>query len=790
VRGLLEQIPDVWNLEFRMKLPENTDYHWVLVHGNMICDTEGKRWKVVGRFCNIQEQKNRQALELKKITIDGVTGFFSYEAGMDKLEQIRKKHPENIMVYLVIDNLQEINERNGITFGDMILEEFGQMVCEHAGEDIIPIRFNGVSFCLYMQNVNETQAARFVKWLQEQMYRQFDPQLFQIHFHAGIARGTQESHTKELLRRAMQAQNEAAEASEVCMRYEDVKQPRQISGKELLGKQLVTTAYGADVNLVSLALMLFGKGDNLEAQMYLLFRKLGQFYGAGVVMLTVLRQDFHSVYVGYQWHREGIEQNTDQVRNYEEPSWKAFVKQIEKKGYLCWNAKRHPSKETALFCYTEDFTNGFAVPLYDSGSIMAVLSIQDIAEHVLDSEDEIRNLLEVSRVIQSQLNQQRHDLASKAKSDFLSRMSHEIRTPMNGIIGMTEIALRKEQSNEKMRECLQKIKTSSDYLLGLINDILDMSKIESGKMLLEEADFSMTELLDTIGEMIRPQAEAKNVIFIQDIQISHEWFVADKLRISQVLINLLGNAVKFTKPEGKVVLTIREEAVHNGKARIYFAVQDTGIGIAKEDQERVFRSFEQAQTTTVSRKKGTGLGLSISSRLIKMMGSEVKLESELNVGSTFYFTLDIALGTPQKHERDVEEFSFEGFRILLVEDNELNTEIAKSILEEAKFEVDCVGDGEQAVLRMQQTKPETYDLILMDIMMPVMDGLDATRAIRAMEREDCRTIPIIAMSANAFDDDLKKSVECGMNGHLSKPIEIDKMYKLLRDILKTSKKKR
>ena len=302
-------------------------------------------------------------------------------------------------------------------------------------------------------------------------------------------------------------------------------------------------------------------------------------------------------------------------------------------------------------------------------------------------------------------------------------------------------------------------------------------------MKLEPVNFSLYDMLDTIRELIAGQTAAKEINFIQDIQMTHSWFIADKMRISQVLINLLGNAVKFTPVKGRITLTVKETETVNDKSLVFFSVSDTGVGIAKEDQERVFRSFEQSSNRDPSKQVGTGLGLSISSRLVKIMGSHIRLDSEPGEGSTFSFSIQLKLGEKIESRIEEEEISFDGYHILVVEDNELNAEIAQSLLEERNFEVDCVYDGAQAVERMKNTKPGTYDVILMDIMMPVMNGLDATRAIRAMDREDCHTIPIVAMSANAFDDDLKKSVECGMNGHLSKPVEVDKLYQTLRQVI-------
>ena len=426
------------------------------------------------------------------------------------------------------------------------------------------------------------------------------------------------------------------------------------------------------------------------------------------------------------------------------------------------------------------------MPMYDSGSYIGCICILGVEREPLERPEARQELAELGRVIESQLNQRRHDIASRAKSEFLSRMSHEIRTPMNGIIGMTAIALQPGQGQERMTDCLQKIQSSSDYLLGLINDILDMSKIESGKMKLEPVNFELDEMLDTIGELIAPQAQAKGVAFTRKAQLTHRWFRADRMRISQVLINLLGNAVKFTPEGGTVALTAEESEGADGRTVVTFAVSDTGVGIAKEDQDRVFRSFEQAGKNP-AKLQGTGLGLSISSRLVQMMGSNILLDSEPGRGSTFRFAISLEVGESDRVQAEEEELSFRGRRALVVEDNELNAEIAQCLLEEREFQVDCVYDGAQAVERVKTTPADTYDVILMDIMMPVMDGLEATRAIRAMDREDCRTVPIIAMSANAFDDDLKKSVECGMDGHLAKPVEVDKLFQTLNAVIRGGK---
>ena len=516
--------------------------------------------------------------------------------------------------------------------------------------------------------------------------------------------------------------------------------------------------------------------------MLLMLQKIGRFYQASDVLVSMLRPDFNSNYLSYQWHHSQ-QAAAEAVRKYTEAEKNTFFQWLGKTEVRYFTKEDSERRELQKFSSIEPGSEGVLLPMYDSGSYMGNICILGVEASLLNRPGENQNLEELGRVIQGQLNQQQHDIASRAKSEFLSRMSHEIRTPMNGIIGMTAIALQQNQTPERIMDCLQKIQSSSDYLLGLINDILDMSKIESGKMKLEPFNFNIDEMFGTIRELILTQSLARKIRFVQEIELENHWFMADRMRISQVLINLLGNAVKFTPEGGSITLTVKETPLSRQESSLYFAVKDTGIGIAKEEQDRVFRSFEQAANRNPSKQQGTGLGLSISSRLVQMMGSNIQLESAPGMGSTFSFTIPLTLGEDEQTREEKEEIFFEGRRILVVEDNELNAEIAQYLLEERGFAVDCVYDGSQAVERIRTTQPGTYDVILMDIMMPVMDGLEATRTIRSMDREDCHTIPIIAMSANAFDEDLKKSVECGMNGHLSKPVEVDKLYETLNAII-------
>ncbi|MCI9072682.1 MAG: response regulator [Lachnospiraceae bacterium] len=790
---VLRQTPDSPYAEFRLRWPQEAEFTWVALSGKAVRDTDGERWKIVGSIRNIQEQKEKEAEERRKNTMDGTTGLYNFSAGVEQLEKCRREQPEGMMVNLLLDRLRQANEKNGTVFGDMILEEAGVLIrkrCEDLGRETggrtVALRLNEEEFALWLEGVSQERAARFVGELLERAAVLFPDKDFYVRMCAGLASGTLVRDSRELIRMAKLARGLVRSDDEhPYLFYEETMSNTPLP--PMREREINGMNYCENVSLVSMALDLFGKGPDFHAQMMLLLRKMDRFYQAGGVLLSLLRADFNSNYLEYQWCRNGRIAD-ENVRNYQEEEKTSFFQWLDQKEARCFSPEDSQDSVIQRFLSVMPGQQGITLPLYDSGNYIGNICILDVPPQLLENPEEEQNLIELGQVIQGQLSQQQHDIASKAKSEFLSRMSHEIRTPMNGIIGMTAIALQQDQEPERVMECLQKIRSSSNYLLGLINDILDMSKIESGKMKLEPINFNMNEMLDTIQDLISPQMAAKEVRYVQHIELRNTWFQADRVRISQVLINLLGNAVKFTPAKGQVTLTVQESAAGGENSVVYFAVSDTGVGIAKEDQSRVFRSFEQVAGANSFKQQGTGLGLSISNRLIQMMGSNIQLNSEPGEGSTFSFSIPMTLGHQEGEVKQEEILSFDGFRILVVEDNELNAEIAQCLLEERNFEVEWVCDGAKAVERIRSTPPGTYDVILMDIMMPVMDGLEATKAIRGMDREDCRTIPVIAMSANAFDDDLKKSVECGMNGHLSKPVDVDKLYQTLNQVIRGRKK--
>ncbi len=383
--------------------------------------------------------------------------------------------------------------------------------------------------------------------------------------------------------------------------------------------------------------------------------------------------------------------------------------------------------------------------------------------------------------------------ANAAKQEFLSSMSHDIRTPMNAIIGMTSLALDNTDDPKRVRDYLGKIALSSKHLLGLINDVLDISKIESGKMTLNVEPVSLREAMDSIVNIMQPQVTAKNQQFKAAArEILSENVRCDGVRLNQVLINLLGNAVKFTPEKGAVQLTVYQEALPEDASRVrtHFLVSDTGIGMSKEYQKVIFESFSREDNTRVRKTEGSGLGMAITKCIVDAMGGTISVRSEQGRGSEFHVVLDLEkAAAPAASEaadgaaERVNDVVLKGRRILLAEDNELNWEVARELLSILELELDWAENGEICVEKFRNSPAGHYDAIIMDVRMPVMDGYEATAAIRGLEREDA-DIPIIAMTADAFSEDIQRCLERGMNDHLAKPIDIQAVTFKLKKYLK------
>ena len=419
-----------------------------------------------------------------------------------------------------------------------------------------------------------------------------------------------------------------------------------------------------------------------------------------------------------------------------------------------------------------------------------------------DTDDDVTEILYVTQIIddykQKELAYQQElvkavesaNQANTAKTDFLNRMSHDIRTPLNGILGMLDIAQKNETNPKALLKCHEKMRTAAFHLKALVNDVLDMQRMETDRFFLEQIPFDIREILDNCWSMLEAQASRLDITLkkIKPDSLKYPYLIGSPLHIRQIFMNLLSNAIKYNKPGGsisvhaKIIRQVHQNVIYK------FIISDTGIGISPEFQKHIFEPFAQEDTGARTIYKGTGLGMAIVHRLVQEMGGTIQLKSEKNVGSTFTlilpFTIDehqpsasaeIATDTPA---------DLTDLHILVVEDNELNLEIAVFSLEAAGLNVSTAINGLEAVRLFEKSKPYEYDIILMDIMMPVMNGLDAAKAIRGLSRPDATTVPIIALSANAFAEDIQKSKNAGINEHLAKPLEMDKVLKVIASYCK------
>ncbi|MBR2764507.1 MAG: response regulator [Blautia sp.] len=427
-------------------------------------------------------------------------------------------------------------------------------------------------------------------------------------------------------------------------------------------------------------------------------------------------------------------------------------------------------------------TRIFYVPMMIIASLLILFVLLEVIVFVVN----IRNLIDKKSALASAEAAQS---ANRAKSRFLSRMSHEIRTPINAIIGLNNLALRDESISPHARDELNKIGVSARHLLSIINDILDMSRIESGKLELKEEIFCLHDFLEEIHIVIEGQCRDKGLRFVCETEgETDNYLKGDKVKLKQVIINILGNSVKFTDVPGVITFAIRQEEMPGDRVTLHFRMEDTGIGMDSDYIPRLFDPFSQEDSGITSRFGGSGLGLAITKSIVEMMDGEIHVESEKGVGTTFM--VSVVLSKAQTPERPVEiqqedaarVVDLSGLNILIVEDQELNAEVLSDLLDLEDIRSEWAQNGQKGVEAFEQSEEGYFDAILMDVRMPVMDGMAAARAIRQLKRPDAQTIPIIALSANAFEDDVAECLQAGMNMHLSKPVDIDLLLNALRKL--------
>lgn len=765
------------HIQIYLMVPENPEGRWTEINWKTFLDKQTGDRTIVGYIRDIHKTKLRELEQEKRQKLDPVTGFYRLQQGENVLEQARRQQPQGELILLDICDFSSIVKNYGLIFGDVILNEVAELAKKHTrkicADKQILIRADSNAFLMWLPEANQTVCRQMLNVMQEQFSSIIRQNALVLKFRAGMATAANET-TQELICRVQSALNTARR------RDYEIVQWTPLYGLEGCGSfgEIVSQNYIDEMGLASLLLNLFDRSASVTAALDLTACRLSKQFPLQDLLVTSFSGDYLYGMVEYCWKHEETPDGLDPIYHCSEAEYQKMNRAAQMHTLL---AMEEAADTDAIF--QRDFCEkqGIVFSMADNGQYSGSIFFVGIDPALLEDKDSYDLLCEIGTIIQNRINQDHHDQSAQAKSDFLARMSHEIRTPMNGIIGMTEIALQDGQTEQVRLDCLKKVRASSDYLLGLLNDILDMSKIESGKMSLSKNDFDLSNLLDELHSVLDGDFAEKGQTFQTEVHLTHTWVHGDALRISQVLINLLGNAVKYSESGAETLLTVRESAIENNRASIYFAVSDQGAGISEKDRQRIFGVFEQLGNAS-SYRQGSGLGLAICNRLIHMMDSEILLDSELGKGSTFYFTLELPLADVPKQstEENLSEVDLSEVRVLVAEDNELNMEIIRSFLEDLGCHVDSAFNGQQAVEVFKESPKGNYHMIFMDVMMPVMDGLEAARLIRTSGHPDCETIPIIAVSANAFDEDIKRSLASGMNAHLSKPIEQKKLIQVVQ----------
>ena len=835
---------------------------WLEVSSSRVDDAASGQDCMVCVIHDIDDRKRREIEAARKQELDPATTAYRFEPGMGVIAAARAGAAAGQLAAIEIDGFASIVRDYGIPFGDVLLNELTKVMrafnLDKENRGAILVRAGAGQFVCWVPGKHADDAVSEVAELQRRFAKLVRPGVLELGLHAGIASSSDVRSTHELLRRARTALQASMGHRAICACWEpsmdDAYGPKPFD-------PISSFSHVEDMTLPALTLNLLDRRLSLAAGMDLLMRRLNEKLDVTNLFITSFQEDYQTASVRYFF---GPIPGIDESAVF--PLSREAVDTLQRFGE---QGLVHPVSEMPIFAMsaeTRAYANGIAFPIMNVGKYSGSVFFLNDAGKAFDDDETANTLREVGAIIQNRINQEELDLSAQAKSDFLARMSHEIRTPMNGIIGMTEIALKPEQSDERRVDCLNKVHASSLYLLDLLNGILDMTKIENNKMLLGDAPFSMSHVVEELNAVSAGRLAARNQKLVVDMRMQHDWFTGDALRLSQVLINLVGNAVKYSHDGGTITVTIEERAAGAGAAgslpagceatgadaagaaselragceaagadaqategaaagtlpagyeaaeggtqpadrevtgaekratgngartndtrtaSVYFAVTDEGVGIAEEDINRIFAKFEQVNTTD-ARQQGTGLGLAISNRIVLMMGDRIHASSRLGHGSTFYFEIPLpitdAVGKPAG--ADAEQVDFIGKRALVAEDNELNMEIITYVIGDMGFTVDKATNGQEAVDAFRQSPVGRYDIILMDVMMPVMDGLTAAHRIRCLDRADAANVPIVATSANAFAEDVKRSLASGMNAHVSKPIDPAKLAKVLAKVMR------
>lgn len=560
----------VLDVDFRLQ-HANGEFQWVNLSGSITFDENKERSRVVGCIHNVHQHKLLEQAQKRKQIYDSITSFYRLGSGLEVVETLCRDDPEGVLVLLEIQQFSKIDERYGLIFGDIILEQFAGLLAKRFQEDGlnggIYIRAGADQMLVWLPVCTTGPIVRSVQGLEKEFGALTDEKHLSLSLKCGIAVTGSRNSLSEALEQTKTALTAARHGKQEIMFYEELSTVEKACAVDVAFAEVASLERLKEMTLSSIALNLFDRDGDTSVVLDILALKLQEKYHLTDIVITHFNGEYMVNNLLYCWKTWEKKDGWDGMVHCSEKQYQHFVEtqemqQLLTSGESIW-------KEPLIQPFASG-RNDIVFHMTDNGQYSGSIVFRDIDQEVLEKKEECKCLEEISAIIQNRLNLERHDLSAKAKSDFLARMSHEIRTPMNGIIGMTEIALKDGQTEERRIDCLRKIEYSSEYLLGLINDILDMSKIESGKMRLIEEKCNLMEMIQGLRPLLEAKLNENNIQYIADIQLKNHWFMADSLRLNQVLVNLLGNALKYSRPDGHVWLTVRETEEEKGFSNLYF----------------------------------------------------------------------------------------------------------------------------------------------------------------------------------------------------------------------------
>lgn len=774
---------------------ENTDsdrYIWILLKSKGVYSTDGKLMRVIASSKDVTEEKEREQARLEEERRDPITGLYKSDYGnilaSKFITEMQDKASINAIVRIV--DMDKLFESCGRTFCAAVLEEAAEVIKNTVPENYLVYRGETDEFIILTDISARDEAKAVFGKIRDGISEIYGGASVNIECVIGAylkfpnePMSASKLKTRFASEAAYRFRNEFGGivfADEASSHREFLEEFKGGGSRRLLPQIRITPEEKNDI--VSFAFSIFEKSSCPDAVLLALISKAGRMLDMQRIVIFDMSSDYFTLRISAQWNAPEMAPIEVKTYNYGKTAFAELEKKYRNSD--CNIADAAFFERDAIHGEGKISGDGtaYSVPMFDNDAAVGTI----VYEYRHESADETLKscMKELTNVISAYISKSRTSRESKAKSQFLSKMSHEIRTPMNAIIGMTMIAMSSDNIDPFITDCLQKIDSSSHYLMSLINDILDMSRIESGKMTVEETYLNLEETVSRLDTMIRVQTENKGIWLRVETQISYPHLLGDPLKLNQILVNILGNAVKFTETGGIHLKVMETDSETENVKNVFFSVKDTGIGIGEENLEKIFNSFEQADPNTTRKYGGTGLGLAISSSLVRLLGGTLEVKSVLGEGSEFYFTLPMKTteAPPETDDDSGENTDVTGKRILIAEDDDLNAEIAQTLIGDHGIITERAENGQIAVDMFEASPVGYYDAILMDIRMPILDGIEATKRIRGSDKPDSMTVPIVAMTANAFDEDMKKSVECGMNGHLTKPIDMRRILETFRRI--------